>query len=70
MCVCVFFPKWLYTPDPATGPKQAKNRQKYDLGTYRSSEWRYRQRHIILELIMRFIADTDTGKIYVGVKFL
>ena len=27
---------------------------------YRSSKWHYRQRKIILELIMHFIADTDT----------
>ena len=30
--------------------------------TYRSSKWHYRQRKIIFELIMHFIADTDTDE--------
>ena len=29
---------------------------------YRSSKWHYRQRKMIFELIMHFIADTDTDK--------
>ena len=36
---------------------------------YRSSKWHYRQRKIIFELIMHFIADTDTDIIYFGIIF-
>ena len=33
------------------------------------SGWHYRQRKIILELIMHFKADTDTDKNYFGINF-
>ena len=39
------------------------------LCAYRSSKWHYRQRKIIFELIMHFIADTDTDKYYFGINF-
>ena len=35
---------------------------------YRSSKWHYRQRKIIFELIMHFIADTDADKNYFGMN--
>ena len=36
----------------------------------RSSKWHYRQRKIIFELIMHFIADTDTDENCFGINFL
>ena len=36
---------------------------------YRSSKWHYRQRKIIFELIMHFVADTDAAENYFGVNF-
>ena len=36
---------------------------------YRSSKWHYRQIKVIFELIMCFIADTDTDKNYFGIHF-
>ena len=36
---------------------------------YRSSKWHYRQRKIIFELILHFIADTDTDEYYSGINF-
>ena len=35
----------------------------------RSSKWHYRQRKIIFELIVLFIADTDTDENYLGINF-
>ena len=36
---------------------------------YRPSKWHYRQRKIIFELIMHFIADTDTDENYLELIF-
>ena len=36
---------------------------------YRSSKWHYRQRKIISELFMHFIADTDTDENYFEINF-
>ena len=38
-------------------------------GAYRSSKWHYRQRKIFFELIMHFIADTDTDENYLELIF-
>ena len=38
-------------------------------GAYRSSKWHYRQRRIIFELFMHFIADTDTDENYFEINF-
>ena len=45
-------------------PKTTKVRQKY-----RSSKWHCRQRKIIFELIMHFVADTDTDENSFGIYF-
>ena len=36
---------------------------------YRSSKWHYRQRKNILEIIVHFVADTDTDEDYFGMNF-
>ena len=51
-------------PGPAQMLRKCKN-----MGHYRSSKWHYRQRKIIFELIMHFIADTDTDEYSFGYNF-
>ena len=40
-----------------------------DLEHYRSFKWHYRQRKNIFELILHFVADTDTDENYFGINF-
>ena len=44
-------------------------REKLKCNNYRSSKWHYRQRKILFELNMHFIADTDTDENYFGIVF-
>ena len=61
------FPKCLNGPFALSKiPWKTAHQEK---GYYRSSKWHYKQRKHIFELIMHFIADTDTDKIYLGDLF-
>ena len=64
-------PRWKPGQERHTEPENQDSQQmlKQPSG-YRSSKWHYRQRKIILELIMHFIADTDTDENYSGINFL
>ena len=51
--------------DASTGPLDSRSVAR----PYRSSKWHHRQRKIIFELFMHFIADTDTDENYFEINF-
>ena len=52
-----------------TSPKTWEDSASLAEENYRSSKWHYRQRKIIFELIMHFIADADTDENYLEFIF-